>query len=642
MGSYPYFLAYDNGKGQVFVANGASNNVSVINDTTNRVVASIAVRSQPDGVVYDWGKGEVFVANSISNNVSVISDSSDEVLANISVATAPLYRSYPTGVAYDSGKGEVFVAGSSSNSISVINDTTNRVTANISGTAIVDPWGVVYDSGKGEVFVADNDGGMGIGNVSVINDSTNSVISNISVGVTAGPIAVAYDSAMSEVFVADYDSGNVSVISDTTNAVVATIPVGTNPYGLAYDSGIGAIFVANLDGNVSVVDDRTNTVVATIPLGAGSNTGGAAYDSGRGELYVTSAPSSSGMVFAIPTNLSLESALIPSRTSIDVGQPDLLNTSTIATPSSYSYTYSSPASAGCTASRGPSVICTPIAPGNYTITVTITDSFGNVGNAGSGVVRVYPSLSASATVSNATLWLGDTVVITGNASGGLSPYTYNFTGLPPGCVPQGTNRIGCLPTQSGNYTIRFVLSDANNWSVSSLRALSITFDFIIVAPSSATVGSLITLRVDSAPGIGTLTYSYSNLPPGCANQDVSTLRCTPTAVGVYSIQVSVHDQVSDHNSHTIVLNVVQAPVRAPVFLGFPGAEGYYLLAILLGGVCVAIVASSARSRSKRLTAKIHKLEFGANARYRAAAEEPGQPDVQLLSEGETDPASDLF
>ncbi len=78
----------------------------------------------------------------------------------------------------------------------------------------------------------------------------------------------------------------VSVISDNTNTVIATIPVGGYPYGVAYDSAKGEIFVVNLhDNNVMVISDSTNAVVATIPVGQSPYN--IAYDSAKGELFVT-------------------------------------------------------------------------------------------------------------------------------------------------------------------------------------------------------------------------------------------------------------------------------------------------------------------------------------------------------------------
>jgi YVTN family beta-propeller protein len=69
-------IAYDSGKGEIFVTNADFGSVSVISDSTNTVIANITSEIQPLGLAYDSGKGEIFVANSEHNMVSVISDSS--------------------------------------------------------------------------------------------------------------------------------------------------------------------------------------------------------------------------------------------------------------------------------------------------------------------------------------------------------------------------------------------------------------------------------------------------------------------------------------------------------------------------------------------------------------------------------------
>src|SRR6266446_1958767 len=76
--------------------------------------------------------------------------------------------------------------------------------------------------------------------------ASQTVVTTIPVG--AGPFAVAYDSGIGEVFVANSENNTVSVISDVSNIVVATILVGGYPNGLAYDSGMGEVFVANSAG----------------------------------------------------------------------------------------------------------------------------------------------------------------------------------------------------------------------------------------------------------------------------------------------------------------------------------------------------------------------------------------------------------
>ena len=71
------------------------------------VNSTIKVGTNPDGVAYDSGKGEIFVINAGSNNVSVISDSTDTVVANVTV------KANPSCVAYDFGMGEIFVTNGS-------------------------------------------------------------------------------------------------------------------------------------------------------------------------------------------------------------------------------------------------------------------------------------------------------------------------------------------------------------------------------------------------------------------------------------------------------------------------------------------------------------------------------------------------
>ena len=103
--------------------------------------------------------------------------------------------------------------------------------------------------------------------------------------VGGAPWGIAYDSAKGEIFVVNSAAGTVSVLSDNTNSVVATVTVGASPYRDLYDSKKGEIFVANYGTNsVSVISDTTNAVVATVTVGA--SPASFAYDYGKGEMFV--------------------------------------------------------------------------------------------------------------------------------------------------------------------------------------------------------------------------------------------------------------------------------------------------------------------------------------------------------------------
>ena len=127
VGTSPTGIAYDSGKGEIFVANSGYNTVSVISDNSNSVVATVTVGPSPTGLAYDSAKDEIFVTNhgSAFNSVSVISDSNNAVVATIPVGTSP------NNLAYDSVKNEIFVVNSGDNTVSVISDSTNAVVATI-------------------------------------------------------------------------------------------------------------------------------------------------------------------------------------------------------------------------------------------------------------------------------------------------------------------------------------------------------------------------------------------------------------------------------------------------------------------------------------------------------------------------------
>ena len=72
----PLDVAYDSGKGEIFVTDPESNTVSVISDSTNSLVETVSMGPNPMFAAYDSAKGEIFVANQINDTVSVISDSS--------------------------------------------------------------------------------------------------------------------------------------------------------------------------------------------------------------------------------------------------------------------------------------------------------------------------------------------------------------------------------------------------------------------------------------------------------------------------------------------------------------------------------------------------------------------------------------
>ena len=64
--------------------------MSVIARPTNKVTATIAVGSEPFGVAVTPDGSKVYVANGASNNVSVIATVTNRVTATINVGSGPV------------------------------------------------------------------------------------------------------------------------------------------------------------------------------------------------------------------------------------------------------------------------------------------------------------------------------------------------------------------------------------------------------------------------------------------------------------------------------------------------------------------------------------------------------------------------
>ena len=559
VGSGPYGIAYDSGKGEVFVANFGSSNVSVIGDTTNAVVASVAVTggASPIGVAYDSGRSEVFVTDIFSNNMSVIADSNNTVVASVNVST------YPFGVAYDSGKGELFVTDYGSHNVSIFSDSNNSLITTIAvGTS---PTGVAYDSGKGEVFVA-NDGST---NVSVISDSNNSVVATVPVG--SYPVAVAYDSGLGEVFVANDGSNNVSVISDTSNTVVATVAVGTTPFGVAYNSARSEVFVSNeVSNNVSVISDSNDSVVSTLAIGASPH--GVSYDSGLHEVFVANDGSDNVSVLALgnrandsfTVNSSL--SLLPVSGSVDVGQTItvqangygsslLVSTFTLGPYPLYCTSATTGNCTGGAATTDPagSLVATTTVPsvsasGSYSVKLADT-----AGNNATAMIHVYTDPTvATPSASRPSVDLGQSVTFSAVASFGTGSYSYAWLGLPTGCVGSQPATV-CTPSGAGSYSVSVRVTDSDGQSVTSGPLGFVVYtDPTVSTPSATPVSGQVdggqTVTFATAAQLGTLTYTsytWSGLPAGCTGSSASVACAGPNLPpGTYLVSVTVTDSNS--------------------------------------------------------------------------------------------------
>ncbi|MDE1819552.1 MAG: PKD domain-containing protein [Euryarchaeota archaeon] len=264
-----------------------------------------------------------------------------------------------------------------------------------------------------------------------------------------------------------------------------------------------------------------------------------------------------------------------SRSSLDVGQSTSL--SSVATPGSGTPVYAwSGLPTGCLSANALTLSCAPTGAGTFVVRVTVQDSNGM--NVSSGTLTLLvstalgtPSLSAS----TATLDVGQSVTFTATEAGGSGTYTFTWTwaGNPAsseGCTGGNAATIVCTPTFSQSPSVVVSVSDSNGMGgLVASTSVVVSADPTVTSPGATRlaldIGQSTVLSATATTGSGGPTYAWSGLPTGCLSANALTVTCSPTAVGTYSVSISVRDS-NGMNVSSTTLTLVVSPALGAVGL----------------------------------------------------------------------------
>ncbi len=226
--------AVDPANGNIYVPGGSSgaSNVAVFAGTNFTIVAIIPVGTDPDAILFDPANGDVYVANAGSDNVSVIDSTTNQVIGSIPVGGG---SAGPGDLTLDSETGHLYVTGDY-NSATVVNVSTGRVVANVSlGTW---PTGMAFDPANGELYVPN----VGQDTLMVINGTTNRIVANISIYATwyssgDDPVTAAFDPVNGNICVTNWFSPDIDVVPSSANALMAAVRASNFGWGIAFSPG---------------------------------------------------------------------------------------------------------------------------------------------------------------------------------------------------------------------------------------------------------------------------------------------------------------------------------------------------------------------------------------------------------------------
>jgi len=217
--------------GMAFTTDGGSNTSTVFDLNTLKVITKINVGKNPDSIVYDGPTKRVFVFNGDSNDVSVIDATKRAVIATIVAPGKPEFS-----VADD--KGNVYFNVEDKNAIARIDVAALKVKDIWTIAPCEEPAGLAIDTKKRVLF-------SGCSNklLAVINADTGKVLGTVPIGEDND--GVFFDAAADRVYAATGD-GHLYVISSNANRtyhVVQDIPTAEGSKTMGLDPKTGRIYV---------------------------------------------------------------------------------------------------------------------------------------------------------------------------------------------------------------------------------------------------------------------------------------------------------------------------------------------------------------------------------------------------------------
>ncbi len=226
-------VGISNGKG--YTDDGQAGQVIVFDPTSLKVLKRIPAKEDADGITVDPKSGHVFVVDGDSKVVTVVDPKTDTVLANVDAGGGLEY-------AQPGDDGKIYVNGAEKKEIVRIDVKTNTVDAHWPIPGCTSPHGLAVDTSAHRLFVTC------VNKVMTVVDATNgSVVATLPIG--QGTDAAAFDPVRKRAFSSNGD-GTLTVVAEkgpNTFAVAETAATRVTGRTMGIDPVSGRLFIAAAD-----------------------------------------------------------------------------------------------------------------------------------------------------------------------------------------------------------------------------------------------------------------------------------------------------------------------------------------------------------------------------------------------------------
>ena len=238
--------------------------ISVIDGSTNAVIANVEVGNQPFGLALNQVTNKVYVSNAGlpglpgGRGITVI-DGATNAAVSADTSAFPTDAAFAGEVTVNEASNKVYfqLQGGAPTTIGVLDGSTNvatplpsslgpvrfiRVNKVLNRVYIVTPTGLLH----------------------VLDGATDTEIATLVIGLLAN---IAVDETTGRVFVTNSAQNMVSVFDGTNNSFVAQIAVGSGPRGVSVNEMTNRVYVGNQDDKtLTIIDGQSLTVKTTLAL----------------------------------------------------------------------------------------------------------------------------------------------------------------------------------------------------------------------------------------------------------------------------------------------------------------------------------------------------------------------------------------
>jgi hypothetical protein len=202
----------------------------------------------------------------------------------------------------------------------------------------------------------------------------------------------------------------------------------------------------------------------------------------------------------------------------------------------------------------------PTTVGTYTFSVSVTDSLGFSGT-GNFTLQIKPQPLAIITSSPLPpVTVGGSVNVKFTAFGGVQPYTFTGSGLPPGTSLATDGTLSGTATQAGTFNFTVTVSD-NGGSTPSTKSFSLTVTGQSLQATGTfpdgQVGVSYAGQAGATGGSQPYVITVTGLPDGVTFNN-GTVGGTPTTAGKFTVTVSVSDKNGITASQTFSVTIAPA------------------------------------------------------------------------------------